>query len=144
MSALAQNPVGFQPNNDYGKRVRYVTNAIKRAVHQDDGKKLRSMVDKMMDLAIDGDVSAAVFIRDSLDGKPVASVEIQDDRSTLREYTVAQLMQIIAEQASQGKQSLTIDQVSEQTGVGECTGVAVDGGVGTAGVECSNSTTKTV
>lgn len=68
----------FAPGNNLGKRVRYVTNAIKRAVVQDDGAKLRKMVDTMLDLACEGDVQAAVFIRDSLDGKPTQAVEVSD------------------------------------------------------------------
>lgn len=129
-----------------GRKAKRITESLERAMLADDGAKIRLGIDKLLDAFAAGEPWAIEQVWSRHEGKATVALTVNDDRSTLREYTVAQLMQIIAEQGSQGKQALTIDQVSEQSliGVGECTGVAVDGGVGTEGVECSNSPTKTV
>ena len=66
----------FELGNTLGKRQRYVSEAIKRAVVQDKGKKLRALVDAQLQAAADGDLQAAIFIRDTLDGRPAQSTEL--------------------------------------------------------------------
>ena len=64
------NPAGSKP-----KSKRFLT-VLQRAVEQDDYKRLRSGVERLLDLAADGDRDALQFIADRLDGKPKQQTEI--------------------------------------------------------------------
>ena len=69
----------FEPGNQLARKQRYVTDAIKRAVKQDDGARLRQMVEVQLDNAAAGDLASATWIRDSLDGKPAQQVTLSGD-----------------------------------------------------------------
>jgi hypothetical protein len=56
--------------------------ALERALAQDDGKKLRLAVDKMLDAASDGEAWAINFLADRLDGKPHQSSDISNPDGT--------------------------------------------------------------
>jgi hypothetical protein len=44
--------------------------ALKRAVIQGNGKQLRDMAEKVLELAVEGEQWACIFVADRLDGKP--------------------------------------------------------------------------
>jgi hypothetical protein len=48
--------------------------SIRRAVLADDGKRLRAIAEKLLDLAAEGDIAAMKEIGDRLDGKAVQGV----------------------------------------------------------------------
>lgn len=48
--------------------------ALNRAVAQDDGKKLRAAAEKLIDLAVAGDVGALRELGDRLDGKVAQAI----------------------------------------------------------------------
>lgn len=48
--------------------------AVNRALLADDGKKLRLLADKLIDRALEGDVSALKEVGDRIDGKPAQAI----------------------------------------------------------------------
>ena len=61
-------------NTYSSKNNRLVADTLRRIAIQDDGKKLRSMCEAIYEKASQGDVAAAAFISDRLDGKPAQTV----------------------------------------------------------------------
>lgn len=53
--------------------------AIRRAAMQRDGKQLRALADRLIDKALEGDVSALKEIGDRLDGRPAQTIEMSGD-----------------------------------------------------------------
>lgn len=66
------NPSGTQ-------RPKVVQAAIRRAVADEDGQKLRRIADKVVQLAQDGERWAVEFVRDTLDGKPAQNIELDSE-----------------------------------------------------------------
>lgn len=61
-------------NNYSSKNNRLVADTLRRIAVQEDGKKLRSMCEAIYEKAAQGDVQAAIFISDRLDGKPATVI----------------------------------------------------------------------
>lgn len=57
-------------NTFSSKNNRLVADTLRRIAIQSDGKKLRAMCEAIYEKAEQGDVQAATFIADRLDGKP--------------------------------------------------------------------------
>ena len=66
-------PIG---NQNARKENRLWGETIRRAVAQNDAQKLRSLADKLIELAAAGDVSALREVGDRLDGKPAQQVAL--------------------------------------------------------------------
>ena len=66
-------------NRNGAKENRLWGDALKRAVAQNDGEKLRTIADKLIALASDGDVHAIKELGDRLDGRPRQQIEAVDD-----------------------------------------------------------------
>jgi hypothetical protein len=62
-------------NSNARKENRLWSETIKRAVAQNDAVKLRAAADKLVELAVAGDVSALRELGDRLDGKPKQQIE---------------------------------------------------------------------
>lgn len=58
-------------NTYSSKNNRLVADTLRRIAIQEDGAKLRAMCEAIYDKAAAGDVQAATFIADRLEGKPV-------------------------------------------------------------------------
>lgn len=71
-------PLGNKNGMRYGMFHGALIRAIRQrdALAQDDGRTLRTIADKVLDLAADGDKDALVMVRDSLDGKPRQQVDV--------------------------------------------------------------------
>ena len=69
-------PLGNK-NSTYDKRAW--ADAIRRIATQEDGKKMREAAEKLVDLAIAGDVPALRELGDRLDGKPKQEIEAHGD-----------------------------------------------------------------
>ena len=69
-------PIG---NTNGAKQNRLWGDAIRRAVAQNDGEKLRSLADKLIEKAQEGDVSAMRELGDRLDGKPAQALTLAGD-----------------------------------------------------------------
>ncbi len=63
-------PVG----NKNAVKSRPWSDAINRALLAEDGKKLRSLADKLIDRALEGDVTALKEIGDRMDGKAAQAI----------------------------------------------------------------------
>ena len=64
-------PVG----NKNATKTRPWSDAINRALLAEDGKKLRALADRLIDRALEGDVTALKEIGDRVDGKVVQQLE---------------------------------------------------------------------
>ena len=77
-------PAGAPFGNQNAKKGRLFEQAFIRAIKQrdldaGDGETLRKIADKMLDLALGGDVSSFREARDTVDGKPAQSVTLAGD-----------------------------------------------------------------
>lgn len=60
-------------NNNAGKNKPWA-DAVRRALLAEDGKKLRQLADKLIERALDGDVTALKEVADRMDGKPAQTI----------------------------------------------------------------------
>lgn len=67
-------PAGAPEGNKNATKNRPWAEAINRALLAEDGKKLRALADKIIDKALEGDVSALKEIGDRVDGKPAQAI----------------------------------------------------------------------
>jgi hypothetical protein len=92
------NPAGRQPN---GRTWADILREIGEQPHPPTGlAKKRALALKIYELALEGEQWAATFIADRTEGRAISVVDMKihrDERSDIREYTDAELMQIIAE-----------------------------------------------
>jgi len=70
---------GGQPGNQNAVKPRLFDDALRRALKQrdieaGDGETLRCIADKLIDLALGGDVAAFREARDTVDGKPAQAI----------------------------------------------------------------------
>ena len=70
---------GAQPGNKNAVKNRPWSEAINRALLAEDGKKLRALADKLIDAAMEGDVTALKEIGDRIEGKPAQSLMLGND-----------------------------------------------------------------
>lgn len=73
--------VGGQPGNKNASKSRVFEQAFLRALKQrdiehGDGETIRRIADKMIDLALAGDVAAFKEARDTVDGKPAQQLQL--------------------------------------------------------------------
>jgi Family of unknown function (DUF5681) len=98
------------PNGSAGPR-RFQA-AIERALAQDDGKKLRAAVDKMLTAASKGEPWAIQFLAERLDGKATQTVSIIRDACELSDadlgYIAAAGSDRIAETQSGAKEPSSV------------------------------------
>lgn len=66
-------PIG---NTNGAKENRLWGDTIRRAVAQDNGKRLRAIAEKLLDLAAEGDIQAIKEFGDRIDGKAPQSVDM--------------------------------------------------------------------
>lgn len=68
-------PGGAPEGNKNATKNRPWAEAINRALLAEDGRKLRALADKIIDRALEGDVSALKEVGDRMDGKPMQGHE---------------------------------------------------------------------
>lgn len=71
--------MAFEPGNKLAAKSRLFDGALKRAIAQDDGKRLREAAEKLLTLAANGEAWAVKELADRLDGKPQAQVTLSGD-----------------------------------------------------------------
>lgn len=86
-------------NTYSSKNNRLVADTLRRIAIQEDGKKLRAMCEAIYEKASAGDVSAAQFIADRLDGKP-ATVIAGDAENPLQTVSRIELVALGTDKAS--------------------------------------------
>lgn len=77
-------PVGAPLGNKNAAKPRLFDDALRRALKQrdltaGDGETLRMIADKLIDLALAGDISAFKEARDTVDGRPIQAVDVTAD-----------------------------------------------------------------
>ncbi len=65
---------GAPEGNQNAKKNRPWAEAVNRALLADDGKKLRLLADKLIDRALEGDVTALKEIGDRMDGRAAQAI----------------------------------------------------------------------
>lgn len=69
--------------------------ALNRSIAQDDGKRLREAAEKLLDLAVSGDVAALKELGDRLDGKPAQTIQGPGDDGAHK--VITQIEQVIVD-----------------------------------------------
>lgn len=77
------------------KGQKYVYDALRKAVVQDDKQRLDAGVQKVLSLASEGERWAIEFIRDTLDGKPAQSVLLGNEND--KPFLVSKLERVIVD-----------------------------------------------
>ena len=67
---------GGQPGNNNAKKGKLFYDALRIALLQEDRRRLRTITDKLVQAAENGDAWAVKEIMDRMDGKPVQATEI--------------------------------------------------------------------
>ena len=70
--------MAFEPGNRHAAKRREFEQAVRRSLAVDDYQSLRRIVDKVRDLAEEGERWAVEMIRDTLDGKPAQQIVATD------------------------------------------------------------------
>jgi hypothetical protein len=73
---IASNNRGGQPGNQNGKKGKLFYNQLRVALVQEDSRKLRTIAQKLVDAAEQGEPWAIKEVIDRIDGKAVQSTEI--------------------------------------------------------------------
>lgn len=68
-----------QSGNPSGKNKRPIFEALTRAVAAEDAKRVRAMVEKVLELAATGERWACEYVRDVLDGRPNQSIDLSGE-----------------------------------------------------------------
>ena len=68
--------------NQNAAKCKLVHDELRKLVIQDDGKRLRKGLEKVLTAFEAGEPWAAQFVRDTLDGKPAQSVTVSGDEDT--------------------------------------------------------------
>jgi hypothetical protein len=69
--------MAFKLGNTLAAKGRLFDNALRRAIAQDDGKRLRDAAEKLLDLAAAGEPWAINTLADRLDGKAPQSITVE-------------------------------------------------------------------
>lgn len=72
--------MGAPTGNKNATKAKPWAEALNRALLAEDGKKLRALADKLVDRALEGDVTALKEIGDRVDGKPAQSLTVGGDQ----------------------------------------------------------------
>ena len=82
------NTYGFKKGNKLAANSKDFQKTVKRALIQEDYKRLRASVETMLDLAAKGERWACELLRDTLDGRPAMSLVTEDDDGNQRPVTL--------------------------------------------------------
>lgn len=86
----------FEKGHQHGAKSKLFEGALKRAIAQDDGKRLRAAAEALLTNAAEGEPWALNMLADRLDGKAAQSVEVTHNRS-LQEMSLDELRSRVAE-----------------------------------------------
>lgn len=82
--------MAFERGNKLGGAPKLFAAALKRAIAQDNGQRIRDCAEKLLDLAAAGEQWAVKELADRLDGKAPQSIDFQPPRD-VTEWTLEQL-----------------------------------------------------
>lgn len=86
--------MAFEKGNKLAAKSKLFDGALKRAIAQDDGERLRAAAEKLLDLAAAGEPWAINALADRLDGKAQQSVSVTTTR--VEEMSLAELAAEVA------------------------------------------------
>jgi hypothetical protein len=92
--------MAFEKGNTLGAKVRLFDGALKRAIAQDDGVRLRKAAEQLLTLASNGEAWAIKELADRLDGKAQQNVSIE--RKDVRDLSLAELAAAMAAELDSG------------------------------------------
>lgn len=104
--------MGFQNGNKHGKGnkgAKLVEEALRRAIAQEDGKRIREGVDKLLDLCASGDLAAFTIVADRIDGRPTQQVDMNVTRE-IRDLTEQEILERLASLGSGASTGVVADQ----------------------------------
>jgi hypothetical protein len=90
--------MAFEKGNKLGrgnKEAKLIEEALRRAIKQEDGKRIREGVEKLLDLFAAGDIQAFDRVADRLDGKPTQQVDM-NVRQEVRDMTEDEILERLA------------------------------------------------
>lgn len=97
--------MAFEKGNKHAAKAKVIEAALRRAITQDDGQRIRNGVEKLLDLFADGDLAAFQIVANRLDGMPMQHLGISDERDP-RELTTDELAAaILRERANSARPS---------------------------------------
>lgn len=76
---------GWQPGNEEWKKNQLFLNTLKRAIVQEDGKRLRAAAEKLLTKAAAGEPWAIEMLANRLDGRPATVVQTPEGQSVVYE-----------------------------------------------------------
>jgi len=85
--------IGAPEGNKYAAKAKIVTDAIRKAIIQDDSAKLRKGVDRLLDAFAEGEPWAIEQVMNRLEGKPAQSVDVAVSKS-IQDMTDDELLAI--------------------------------------------------
>lgn len=95
-------PGGAPKQNDNAGKRRLFEHTVRRALTQDDGKRLRQAAETLLDLAANGERWAVECLRDTLDGRPKQSVDIDVTNRSVVDLDDTSLAGLVAASRSSG------------------------------------------
>lgn len=93
----------FQKGHQHGAKSRLFDGALRRAIAQDDGGRLRAAAEKLLTLAAAGEAWAIKELADRLDGKAQQNVSVE--RKNASDLTLAELVSEMAGIAGGGEEA---------------------------------------
>ncbi len=88
--------MAFQKGNTLAAKPRLFDAALRKAIAQDNGKKVRECADKLLELAAAGEPWAVNLLADRLDGKASQQVDLSISDSRAEEMNDNDLLRIAA------------------------------------------------
>jgi hypothetical protein len=79
----------FEPGNSLGSKSRWFDGALRRAIAQDDGKRLRRAAETLLTKAAKGEPWAIALLADRLDGRVLPQLPDQGDGTLVVSWVVS-------------------------------------------------------
>lgn len=89
--------MAFQKGHKFSAKAMLFDGALKRAIAQDDGKRLREAAEQLLTLAAEGEQWAIKELADRLDGKAAQAIEVNDNRD-VTELSTREIFALVAAQ----------------------------------------------
>lgn len=107
--------MGFEKGNKHGKGnkgAKLIEDALRRAIAQEDGKRIREGISKLLDQFAAGDLAAFTIVADRVDGRPIQQVDMNVSRD-VRDLTEQEILERLADLRDGAAISSAEDQESE-------------------------------
>lgn len=85
----------FEKGNRAAAKSKLFDNTLRRAIAEDDGKKVRRCIDKLLTLAAQGEAWAVRELADRLDGKAAQMIEVHQS-SDVQDMSKEEILERIA------------------------------------------------